>query len=49
MTKTFFLLSTLPVVIQISEKSAYLAQKCYFYKETTNKQSWKLFKDKFLT
>ena len=28
--------------IQISRKSAHLAQKCYFYQKTTNKQSWKL-------
>ena len=40
--KTFFLLSLLPIMIQISGKSAHLDQKCYFYQETTNKQSWKL-------
>ena len=30
------------MVIQISEKSAHLAQKFYFYQNTTNKESWKL-------
>ena len=31
--KIFFLLSTLPMMIQISGKSAHLAQKCYFYQK----------------
>ena len=35
----FFLLSTLPMMIEISGKSAHLAQKCYFCQKTTNKQS----------
>ena len=42
--KIFFLLSTLPMMIQISGKSAHLAQKCHFYQKATNKKSWKLFK-----
>ena len=42
----FFLLSTLPLRIQIFGKSAHLAQKCYFCQKTINKQSWKLFKVK---
>ena len=37
--KFFFLLSTLPMMIQISGKSTHLAQKCYFYQKTTNEQS----------
>ena len=45
--KIFFLLSTLPMMIQISGRSAHLSQKCYFYQKTTNKQIWKLFKVKF--
>ena len=32
-------ISTLPVIIQISVKSVNLAQKSYFYLKTTNKQS----------
>ena len=37
------------MIIEISGKTAHLAQKSYFYQNTTNKQSWKLFKVKFLT
>ena len=37
------------MMIQISGKSAHLAQKYYFYQKNTSKQSWKLFKSKFLT
>ena len=36
------------MMIQISGKSASLAQKCFFYQKTTNKQSWKPFKSNFL-
>ena len=35
----FFLLSTLPMMIEISGKSAHLAQECYFCQKTANKQS----------
>ena len=45
--KIFFLLSTLPMMIQIFGKNGSLAQKCYFYQKTTNNQRWKLFKVKF--
>ena len=39
----------IPVMIQISGKSAPLAQKCHFYQKIADKQSSKLFKVKFLT
>ena len=44
--KTFLLLSKFSMVIQVSGKNAPLTQKCYFSQKTTNKQSWKLSKDK---
>ena len=37
--KILFLLSALPMMIQISRKSAHFAQKYYFNQKTTNKQS----------
>ena len=36
--KMFFLLCTLPMMTDISVKGAHLAQKCYFYRKTTNMQ-----------
>ena len=33
--KVFFLLSSFPIMIQISGKSAHLPQKCHFFQETT--------------
>ena len=35
------------MMIQLSGKSAYLAQKCHFYHKTKNKQSWKFSKSNF--
>ena len=37
--KIFFSLSAVPMIIQISRKSAHVAQKCYFYQKGINKQS----------
>lgn len=36
------------MIIQVSGKSAHLAEKCYFYLKASNKQSWKLYRVKFL-
>ena len=46
--KIFFMLSTFPITIQISGKCSHFAQKFYLYKKTTNKESLKRFKVKFL-
>ena len=43
-----FALYISPMMIQISGKSTNLTKKCHFYQKTTNKQSWKLLKVKFL-
>ena len=37
--KTLFMLSTFPMMIQISGKCGHFAQKFYFYQKITNKQS----------
>ena len=46
--KIFFMLSTFSVIIQITGKCGHFAQKFYFYKKTTNNESLKGFKVKFL-
>ena len=43
----FPLFSILSMIIQISWKNNYLAQKCKFYLKTTNNQGWKVSKVKF--
>ena len=37
--KIFLLVSTLPMMIQVSQKSVHLAQKCHFYQKITNRQT----------
>ena len=48
LSESFFWLSTIPTIIQMSEESSTLAQKRYFYLQGTNNQSWKDFKFKLL-
>ena len=47
--KIFFMLSKFPIMIQISGKCPHFARNFYFDKKTTNNESLKSFKVKFLT
>ena len=47
--KIFFMLSTFPIMIQVSGKCAHFTQKFSFYQKITNKESRKSFKVKFST